>query len=527
MRNNGKVSAGDAINSLSELVKNTGARIILTSRTTFWESEFPEDRVLVPIYNIIPFDVNQARNYFTKRFSTAERGPEKVNNSVNLFTQLRQSTPDLAGRGFVLRLIADLFNGDEPVADHPAGRNTALWLFKALCTRDQARHDLPLDATEQIEAIQEFILASLSGADPDSELLDLAISQVAPRLDDSARHAAIKKMTSHPLIFRVSGDGDEWRVSQEQVCVILVARFISNCASSGNAEQLGQLTRDMQVKHGFLRDLGNALIDLDFEAAIEADSERVERARSIVQTILKAADHDHPTSKTILSRLAGIMLLRLVDSFAGKQHIDRSAMLFDAADRNSVRNVTFSGTIASLNLSGRVFESCRFEHVRWHNCEFDENTRFEKCHFDGIELNKSDSIIEADFDDSTYDEVARDYLKRIEIARGKRNYGPDDLEGDIRCVLQKFAPRGGLVPRTQKENYLASGTIRVSPYKDDVINAIKRDILDEHHISGTSEIGFHVRDDVREEFQFFVVNNVFTGRLKEVFEALRKKLKVG
>lgn len=527
LRNSGKVSSADAISALAELVSETGARILLTSRTTFWSSERLENEQSISMYEIRPFDVNQASQYFRKKIPPIGSNERKVGESVALFTQLSKSTPALAGRGFVLKLIADLFEGDEPVTPTDADKNTALWLFKALCTRDQKRHTLPLDGKEQLDAIQLFIIESLRGAAPDSELLDLAIADVAPRLDDSARGAAIRKMVAHPLISRLSPDRDEWVVPQDQVRVTLIARFIARCAHEHSPEELSRVIAGLRLAPSFLRDLGNDLLDLDFDVATSRELDRLDRVRRIVRTVLEADEAASSSSKTILPRLAGIILLRLVDTYAGKEHKDRAAVLFDSIPTSAMMNVTFAGTVASFDFSGRTFQSCRFDHVRWHNCEFDEGTRFDRCHFDGIELIRSDTIVEAEVCDCTYDETARDYLKRIEISKGKRDYDVQDLEGDVRCVLQKFVPRGGHIPKTLKESHLRSGTIRVSPHKEIIIEAIKRHVLHEHHISGTSETGLHVREEAKEAFRFFADNNTFTGPLKRAFADLRKKLKLG
>ena len=49
-------------------------------------------------------------------------------------------------------------------------------------------------------------------------------------------------------------------------------------------------------------------------------------------------------------------------------------------------------------------------------------------------------------------------------------------------------------------------------------------VLALHAISGLSEQGVHVRENVQREVDFFAENNVFTGALKESYDRLAKKL---
>src|SRR5262249_8246491 len=85
---NGAIRPGEAIEALLELSEATGARILVTSRTSFWNVNLPaedlkeiaEGRKLF-VYEIRPFDIQHARNYFANRLKDSA----KVDQAIQLF----------------------------------------------------------------------------------------------------------------------------------------------------------------------------------------------------------------------------------------------------------------------------------------------------------------------------------------------------------------------------------------------------------------------------------------------------------
>ena len=107
----------DTLQAMTHLVEQTGARIVLTARTSFWQSEVegpfqqfsagdPRAGLLKRIHKfpIKPFDQNNATLFFDKRLG----GDKKIGAAVGLFKELAKDSEEFAGRGFVLSLISDL-----------------------------------------------------------------------------------------------------------------------------------------------------------------------------------------------------------------------------------------------------------------------------------------------------------------------------------------------------------------------------------------------------------------------------------
>jgi hypothetical protein len=102
------------LSGLASLAAETGTRVVITSRTSFWEAEISDsqngagitlEQTGVFVYRLQPFDADLARRYFQLRFKSDSH---KVEQAVGIFRDLSKDDPGFAGRGFVLLLVADL-----------------------------------------------------------------------------------------------------------------------------------------------------------------------------------------------------------------------------------------------------------------------------------------------------------------------------------------------------------------------------------------------------------------------------------
>ena len=90
LRNKGAVSPIDVLESLSSMSSETGARVVLTSRISFWENIPAEERAAFIgrtrsiEYEIIPFDLNTATNYFSNCFQKSVISGERSKSTRGL-----------------------------------------------------------------------------------------------------------------------------------------------------------------------------------------------------------------------------------------------------------------------------------------------------------------------------------------------------------------------------------------------------------------------------------------------------------
>ena len=386
LRNHDRVSASDVLSALVELVSDTGARIVVTSRTTLWNVEFAsevtqkEHTSQVAIYEIKPFDQNHARNYFRKKSI-------QVNNALQLFSRLRQHAPELIGRGFVLKLVADLFEGNQEESNEiPERRQPLLWLMEALCERDRRRQNLRLTASEQLEALKIFFSEVVQGEPRSSDTLSFSIELVASRLDADAVAECVRNMSSHALLQCVDSRLDEWEAPERQVQMALLADYVIDIALTKPDQgaisafcQRGKLSKEQAGV------LSETVIDLIF-SQFGLDKLAVQIRKLVHNLSHGFANKGMAENRSSnIRRLLMLVVVSALDRLApkGTDRVHRTEYFIDMLPNREIRGLHFFGTIARLDFSGCQFEDCLFEETKWANCKFDQKTRFVKCRIVG------------------------------------------------------------------------------------------------------------------------------------------------
>lgn len=529
--NRGQIQAIDVLEALSRLVATTGARIVITSRTSFWQMGVPEDEAREflkhtksAIYTILPFDQQHARNYFSNRFSDES----KTNRAVTLYTSLGNDGHELMGRGFVLNLVADLVERmDEDVSLRPFDSNAIEWLMDALCKRETLRQQLPLSSKEQIQAFRRFAIEVARGALPSTEMLQLAINEVAPHLEQKELDDCIEKFKSHPLINK-EPRADRWSWLQEQVEVVLLADYLVASAREpeSSSKAIAEFVQRGNLSEGRRNDL--AAMTVDLVRSRSNDKQAQDEIQAVVGVLLAAgaSPEEAMWGQGGSRRLAVAIALIVVDSFLPKGALreERSGLFVKVCQGSPLRRLPFSGTIARMDLRHVMFEQCRFERVVWANCKFDESTVFDGCHFTGGMSVHCEGLGSAQWRGGTIDQEAAAWISGVRVKEGKQNYSTDELRADISSVVQKFLRKGSGGLKTIEETHLKRGSISASPYRDEILRELCSSVLEAHEISGTSGKGYHIKGAAEDAVKFYATNNVFTGPIQVAFDRLRKKL---
>ena len=525
LRNQGRVTAQEALANIVSLTELTGTDIVITSRTWFWESEFgadtrdddPFDR-----YYLEPFDRQEAKQYFENRFQSETRRKQRA---IEIFTSLLSDVGQpFAGRGFVLGLVADLVADDShtpPIADGSIG-----WVLHGLCEREERRQALPINADQQLDTLTQFAIDTASG-DPESEAtIDFALHVCAETLDERTRKDCLRKMSAHPLIREMSGEIESrWEFTQPQVRILLLARYlISSAQDQKRKGALQRFSRAATLSEGDESDLSMMLIDLVCTQSVDAN-------RAIVTDLVEKflafeARPDDVAVNTRLSRLASLMAVRAVDRcIKSPSHAERTATWLEILGRRNRRVDRFIllGTLSRFDFRNLELIKCRLDKLSWANCEFDETTRFIDCHVEGGSVNYCRGFGSTTWINETTDRTAAALISSAQIEAGRRRYSEEDLRADVRVLLDKFLTKSGGL-KTVAERHLVSGTIGRSKHRDDILEELKKKLLRPHHISGFSDKGYAVTDEAIDAFRFYQVNNVFVGPIKEAFERLRKKV---
>lgn len=525
LRTPGGVSATDTLGALASLAAETGTRVVVTSRTSFWDAVAPTlgdgssgvpELGNVSVYRLSPFDANLARNYFRLRFPHEN---QKVERAVVTFNELSRDDPTFAGRGFVLLLIADLVESGAGETDADISEKPLIRLMRAHCDRERRRQQLPLTSQQQIDALRYFVFEVAQGEEPTTDLLNLSIQIAAPELRSEDVDSAVEKMIPHALIVGKKG---RWSIRQPQVEVALLAMHLlelSKEASQGT--RLLTSFSNRRLDPGVESDLAAMLTSLcTWNSSLE---EAYERAHRLVEVFFAASGGPvEEVRHQTLRRLATLIALRIVDEAKVVTHRERAELLGSLFPAGQYQGVVMFGGVARFDWSGTEFVECVFDNVRWSNCTFDAGTVFRGCHLLGGSTQHCRGFDEAQWLSCFADDSGRQFRDSEAVLAGKKAYTEELLKRDATYVLEKLLGKGGVGFRTIEAEDLAKGRIAASAHKTQIVDAVKRHVLEEHHISGGSKIGVHVRDSAREAVRALFSNNVWVGDLATLLSELKR-----
>lgn len=523
LRNRGHVTALEVLETLAELARSTGARIVVTSRTSFWNTIAGTEDLArlkstsgnIDVYKILPFDPQHARTYFKRRLNDDQ---PRIDRAIGLFHTMRRQNEEYAGRGFVLSLIADLVDDDSPVAHIGVVQDVARWLLDALCQRETLRQQLPLSASEQLRVFRAFAAEVAVGEDPSSELLHLVIEEQRPDLDLSARVFLLAKLAEHPIIAR-SSVKDKWEFRQKQTEVVLIADAIENSGS-----KLSHLVARLRLDPGSRQDVASAIVN---SALSLTDDRALLQLQSIIGAMAGVEGGASPGSHSGDGPRLGahVALLYLDRGMKSANHAERADFLLRLAG-SPVTGLTFSGTVSRLDLSGVTFANCRFEGVTWANCEFDSKTTFQRCYLvGGAPPQHCRAFGSVQFVECKFDLEASAWIDMVQVNEGRRAYSLEDLRSDIYSIVNKFVVKGGLNMKEVKERNLARGNVSGSRHRDQVVSRLSEHVI-ERHAAGEAEPVYSVRSGAREAVRYYASNNVFTGPLRIAYDELLQDLEL-
>jgi hypothetical protein len=525
LRNRHALNPLDLLRALVDLVGETNASVLLTSRTSFWTTNLssPEATTFleeqgVLIYQLLPFDHRRAKVYFEARLPKAVH----VRRALQIFGALSASNENLAGRGFVLPLAADLAEGDEPL-DAMKGAQGLRSLISALCQREIVRHELPYSPDEQL-SILRFVAAEMAaGETANASLLHLAMEYTRPDFSYAERTRHLDKFEVHPLLSSTDAS-HVWSFTEEQVKMLLLAQHVCELRT----EQVTHFVERLRLTTSACQDLTAMLVDLLSEGPVIAARDRIADLLAAMRQVPSQLDR-RKAELTMGRYLAGLLALISVNRFLpiGSERSARAeALAALVGSQNSVEGLNFAETIGSFDFSGFKFHACVFDRVHWDNCIFDQASSFEECHFLGSPSASVDGLASAQFLRCVFDEEAAAWIRNLQLQSGLKRYSLDDLQRDMRSVVAKFSGRGGLILRSLEEPNLHRGSISSSRYKNEILDVLTSAVLDFHVIPGVSERGVHVRKQAEESVRYFVTNNIFIGPLREAYDKLRLRLKL-
>ncbi len=531
--NKGSIAGTDALESLHKLAEDTGSRILLTSRSTFWDTEIADrtedDSELANIhtYKIKPFDINNAKIYFEKRFPSKDKC---YANAISIYTELLSKSKgsqaeEFVGRGFFLYLIYALVKEGEKI-EYQQKKPIVLWAVKELITREIRRQRLPFKQEDHLALLCE--LAEYTLGEKAIDDLDIeSILKYKLELNQTDIDLLIGKrgenkpgvLKDNPLISKENG----WGFQQEQVRFLFLGERLFEYSQPENIDYMEKFLSKLGAKGSLLTEVATVVIDKVSNAGHDS---ALDDASKIIRSVQKANNQtkERGSAGALLATIiAGQMIGRIHPQGADRK--DR-ALSYVNMYSAKLSNLYFIGPITSMDFKGSKFSECIFENTTFANCLFDQKTIFKNCTFSGGRLEKNKGLGFGEFVDCSYDEEFKSLLEAEKISDGKRQFLKRDVQDVVGFIVRKFIPKEGVGIKTVNPSALKRGSMsHLQQYKV-ILDMVNKHIVISQNIKGATHVCC-IRDSAKESVLQFASNGVFTGSLTAAINDATKKLGIG
>lgn len=503
------MTAAEALDNLLALVTDSDARILITTRTQFWESEIGTDPPGTESLQLLPFNAHQAKDYISKYFGTDRKKFEVARQMYGDVAAAAQDprTPGGARAQFftlpicvsMICAAVDAGVAEERLATTKSPKQAIQELLIGICDREAKRQNLAMSGRDQLETFKEIALLEVGSEGFTPE--DLAAGGV-PDLD-------VKKFNSHPLL-RAARKGLPWTF---------------------NFEFLPPYLRALAIVEEFQR---TGPMRGSIVAAMAAEANGKGALREHVAQIILGELGEHPIDVRALSeRLPGgssarCFLLHLAASLADEDanvttnRDRRDAVLAPfASDVDPLRfsRFRFTGTFERLDFSAVHFYQCDFTDVIFKQSLDWDGAVFRGCVFDGViefhPPSASGALASARFEGCEFRGDTRVALEQVTaLDRQSREELVKDL---MDTGLSKFWHNGKYSGSIRKD-YWNRGTLGRSKFSRSVIEAFEQaGLVKDHVISGVKEGGWLFDRDSIQDLRNFMDHRQITGRLTKAY----------
>ena len=505
------------ITELLELVGDTGARVLITTRETFWETygaSISTDKI--NRVDLQGFSNDQRKRFFTKRLKRsderdiANRLAREVGERLYEADIKRRSLQGdrASGVPLLLELIALYVDGNPTATFAPATKDPIGPLLEAICERENVRQQLNISAVRQMNIFEELFRDysdDVSRAD-----LALYVEDLVPEVTKDV----LARFESHAFF----SPGRDVKARFESLQVYFVARWLANrleeaIAESGSEKRIAEVLEENATGN---TDVFDFL--LDRFAAIEPSKVRaaISHAFRMVQV---RTNWQGPTSA--LFHLSQRLAIK-----AENTKSERTSLILELLGVSSpIKKLAVQGQVSGIDLSNIVFIECAFRDLEFHNCNFNTDTQFQNSRFDGelaFENCKNGGQVRltgCKLSESAEDEWDRQAGKAV----GKI-IDEAVVRDALREILRKFLGPFGF--STIKDVLRNTGPILNNPCREPAWDELFREgMLDRHHISGVSGGGINIANspEVKHEVRNFLDNAALGPRLQRIVATILKR----
>lgn len=512
-------------------------RLLITSRLTFWEDNIsPALSANVLQIHLHKFDVEERRNYLTKRFpdelgqaaldrrARAERILTRISTRTKAYDKtdltLHDEILDNFSEGeasdpysalefvpFIVMLAAD--SADTEQSDLGATYGHLLQssdplrgLCLAICEREKLRQKMPseLDAERQLQLLE--VLAGEFGDCISDEDVKLAFSDVG--FDPEIR----SKFVDHSLIGCRAG---VYSFNYHFIYDYLRSSLILNWLQGA-----GRDTAARNVLRACAATPGNL-----FDSA--ADLIRSVCGDSWVQKAAEKFRNGSFAQPFDAKALAGFFQLLLALVKRDAQRSSRTEKLLTVCGVNGKRefyNLHLEGTIDNIDLRSVSFNAVCFGDIEFVHCDFGVDTTFVDCRFEGrvyVENCKDFGLVIRQ--GGTLTAQAQAAFQRFAVTGVDKRITSAQIDAALNYVLRKF--RRGVGLKSCKEDGIRGSINNEYAFGDSVVDSLVKNNTLERFRHGILHL---LRVQEKGDVYQFLNNNYRRGTIKAAFDALVAEL---
>ncbi|MBF0189990.1 MAG: NACHT domain-containing protein [Magnetococcales bacterium] len=513
----GMIQPSEVLMKLYSIVSDSNAKILLSSRTMYWQSAISRindgDSKFYDI-SLASFNKQQATQYLKKAVA-AEDYSKALMFYGKLISFNKPTTKGGPRSQFVnlpicVSMIAEYVNSGGIYGDDLDGEPSVWSILNMMCEREKVRQGLLCSSEQQLVNFTDIAMYVVE----DSVLSNEFSEEVV--LISGFDEEDVCKMSDHVLLIKQQSGMYRFKWSFLQSC--FVARYVYDVlinVRKNNFYKIESIVRhvDGNVCEHILEMFGNEFPEVGLVAYYNWGASRQYKNdnKSIIFKLLNL----YYIGNNLLSKKEKthkiMSHLGVVDSFNGE-----------------IVGLTVDGEMADLDISNLTFVRCVFINLTINRSYANENTVFKSCIFRNgitIDINNNCGWSKVQIIDCDLDEATRMSLYRLLDNKDRSRENIHNIVIQlIEEALRKFWVNGR-AKSVEKGNIIRGGFDRL-PHHGEVIDQMcKSKIISPVSISGTTDGGYVLNRESMYDVQKFIDARQLMGSVKKMHDSLIEKLK--
>lgn len=498
-----------------------GGKAIITCRTHFWDSaDFVEEKFSV--IELEPFNKSQAKQFFQKSFGDDDVKIKKAIKLANEFRYPKAENQNVYDP-YVLDIVRSLINSEKESIEVDLSEFSSKlldnnikndYIIYRVCDRERKR----VGQIKVDDQITFFIyLAVEKRGVIKLENLKNSIEESLKRSIDLTNSEAFK---SHPFLkYQDSNITFRYDFLADLFRGIYIASYLD---SSSSEKPINHYFTDVVSENCWI----GSTINQDIANRISRwNEDDIVNVISLMEKLIRFGQLAVDKKRKVVANLFNLCI-SINHKFLGNDVIHNTELLkllfstkMNLVEQLSIINVGIDQNIR-FDFSGLTIQNSFIDnYALFWNCNFDDTTKFIKCHFINLSFNRKISTIsKAQFVDCTYDNEMESSLKRIELT------GVNKIE-QSKIFLNDFFHlffSNGRLGRQWEAKIIRPRYYGINKYNHDYKTTIK--LLKRKGLLVSAEekegIKFFIPDNHKEDVIRFIKDGTISNVINEVIKEL-------